>query len=305
MRAEFAVAAFYKFTRLDDPGALREPLLGALAELDARGTVLLAREGVNGTLSMPPGAWNDAIAALRGLPGCDDLSVRRSRSEGQAFRRLKVRLKEEIVRMGIAAADPTCAVGDYVAPADWNALISDRETLVIDTRNAYEVALGTFAHAIDPNTDSFTAFPTWLDEHVARATPKRIAMFCTGGIRCEKATSYAKMVGLERVHHLKGGILAYLESVPAEDSLWRGECFVFDERVSLTHGLETGRAVMCRACKFPVSEHDQTHHHYKAGISCPNCFDATSPEQKARFAERQRQIERAEAEGRAHLAGDT
>lgn len=304
MIPDYAVAAFYKFTRLDAPADLRPGLLGALGELGATGTVLLAGEGINGTLSMPTGAFDEVACVLRAVPGCADLDLRRSTSAGPAFRRLKVRLKREIVRMGVEAADPTCLVGNYVAPQDWNALISDPATLVVDTRNTYEVALGTFHRAVDPGTDSFTAFPGWLDAQVRETAPRRLAMFCTGGIRCEKATSYARLVGLGSVHHLKGGILAYLETVPQEESLWQGECFVFDERVSLVHGLETGRAVMCRACKFPVSAEGQAHPHYQPGLSCPSCHDQTTPAQKARFAERQLQMDLARARGEIHLAID-
>lgn len=303
MTAQYSVAAFYRFTPFEDPSALQASILAAMRALDARGTVLLAPEGINGTLSMPEERYDEVMAALRTLPGCEGLRAKRSTSRGHAFRRLKVRLKREIVTLGVDGIDPNRTVGTYVPPRDWNALIADPDTLVIDTRNAYETRLGTFQGAIDPGTESFGEFPDWLKNAVAQTAPKRIAMFCTGGIRCEKATSFAREAGLDEVYHLDGGILAYLETVPREESLWQGECFVFDERVALTHGLEQGQSVICRACKFPVSVEAQGHAHYQPGVSCPECYDRTSPEQKARFAERQRQVELAETKGRAHLAG--
>lgn len=303
MTKPYAVAAFYRFTPMADPAHLQASLLSALKERGAKGTVLLAPEGINGTLSMPHHEYDAVLSVLRGVPGCSDLEPKRSESEGHAFRRLKVRVKREIVALGIEGVDPMSSVGTYVAPSDWNALISDPETLVIDTRNAYEVQLGTFNGALDPCTQSFGDFPHWLEDIVAQHPPKRVAMFCTGGIRCEKATSFAKQVGIEDVYHLEGGILSYLESIPEAESLWQGECFVFDERVALTHGLETGEAVACRACKMPVGKAAQSHPHYQPGVSCPECFESTTPDQKARFAERQKQVELAEERGKAHLAG--
>jgi len=298
-----AVAAFYLFVPFRDPAGLQAPLHAALEALGARGTVLLAHEGINGTLSVPQDGYGDVLSTLRALPGCASLRAKRSASDGHAFRRLKVRLKHEIVTLGVPGVDPNMTVGTYVRPADWNALISDSDTLVVDTRNRYEVRLGTFKGAVDPETETFGEFPEWLEKAVAEKKPARIAMFCTGGIRCEKATSFARQAGLEDIYHLEGGILSYLETVPQSESLWSGECFVFDERVSLTHGLHPGEAVICRACKFPVSREAQAHPHYVAGVSCPECFHATSQEQKARFAERQRQVELAEARGGAHLTG--
>ena len=298
-----AVAAFYQFTPLDDLPALQSWLLAELAALNVRGSVLLADEGINGTLSMPHASYDAVLDVLRAVPGCAGLRAKRSSSEGHAFRRLKVRLKREIVTLGVEGVDPNETVGTYVSPEDWNALISDPDTFVIDTRNDYEVEQGTFEGAENPGTDTFGEFPDWFQRAVEARKPKRIAMFCTGGIRCEKATSYAKQTGLDDVYHLDGGILAYLEAVPEPESLWRGECFVFDERVSLTHGLDQGVAVICRACKFPVSADAQAHPHYIPGVSCPHCHDRTTAQQKARFAERQRQVELAEARGAPHLTG--
>ncbi|MEM9739669.1 MAG: rhodanese-related sulfurtransferase [Pseudomonadota bacterium] len=303
MDTEYSVAAFYRFTPLLDPGALRAPLLAALDQLHARGTVLLAPEGINGTLSVPERLYDDTLSVLRALPGCEHLQAKRSTSQGHAFRRLKVRLKREIVTLGVPGVNPSETVGTYVAPHEWNALITDPDTLVVDTRNTYEVRLGTFKGAKDPGTETFGAFPEWLEQAASTHNPKRIAMFCTGGIRCEKATSYAKKAGLGDVYHLDGGILAYLKAIPEPESLWRGECFVFDERVALTHGLAQGKAVICRACKFPVSALAQDDPRYVSGVSCPECFDKTSAEQKARFMERQHQVDLAEARGQAHLAG--
>ncbi|MEL6662649.1 MAG: rhodanese-related sulfurtransferase [Pseudomonadota bacterium] len=298
-----AVAAFYLFTPLEDLDVLRAGLHARLQRLDARGSVLLAPEGVNGTLSMPEDRYEQVLEVLRSLPGCSSLPVKRSRGHGHVFRRLKVRLKREIVTLGVDGIDPNETVGTYVAPEDWNALISDPDTLVIDTRNDYEVELGTFEGAENPHTETFGEFPDWFERAVAERKPKRVAMFCTGGIRCEKATSFARKSGVDEVYHLDGGILSYLSAVPESESLWRGDCFVFDERVALTHGLEISGAAICRACKFPVNEADQRDTRYEEGVSCPKCFDQTSDTQKRRFRERQRQVKLAEARGRTHLTG--
>ena len=300
---DYTVAAFYRFTPLKDLSALKQELAGALCKLGARGTVLLADEGINGTLCIETSKAPSLVDILQDVPGCRDLEPRETFDTVQAFRRLKVRLKTEIVRMNQPAADPNVCVGTYVTPEDWNALISDPGTLVIDTRNDYEVALGTFDGARDPGTAIFSEFPAWLDDAVSSQQFERVAMFCTGGIRCEKATSYARQIGLDEVYHLKGGILSYLETVPEEDSLWQGECFVFDERVSVGHGLVPGTTVMCRACKHPVTASEQAHPAYVEGVSCPACINTTTPEQKARFAERQLQVDLARARGENHLLG--
>ncbi|MEA1619852.1 rhodanese-related sulfurtransferase [Erythrobacter sp. T5W1-R] len=244
------VAALYCFTRFDDPAALRAPLLGACEAHGIKGTLLLAREGINGTIAGDAQALDAVLAQIRALPGCASCDVKFSAAPAMPFQRMKVRVKREIVTMGEPDIDPALSVGHYVAPHDWNALISDPDTLVIDTRNAYEVAIGTFAGAVDPETRSFRDFPAWFRAHrdTLLEGKKRVAMFCTGGIRCEKSTSFLRTEGIAEVYHLKGGILKYLEEVPAEASLWQGECFVFDERVSLGHGLAPGTATMCRDC---------------------------------------------------------
>lgn len=245
-----AVAALYQFTRFDDPAALRAPLQAVCAAHGVKGTLLLAREGLNGTIAGEAAGLDAVIGHLRALPGCADLEVKFSEAAHMPFGRMKVRVKREIVTMGEPDIDPALSAGHYVGPQDWNALITDPATLVIDTRNDYEVAIGTFRGAVDPQTRSFRDFPAWFRAH--RKTllngKQRVAMFCTGGIRCEKSTSFLRSEGVEEVYHLKGGILKYLEQVPESESLWQGECFVFDERVSLGHGLAQGTATMCRAC---------------------------------------------------------
>jgi len=233
----FTVAALYKFAPFDDPAALRQPLLDLCAAQGVKGTLLLAREGINGTIAGPEAGIAAVVAHIRALPGCADLDVKYSAAAAMPFQRLKVRLKKEIVTMKVPGIDPSRDVGRYVAPADWNAVIADPDTVVIDTRNGFEVDYGSFDGAIDPQTKSFGDFPGWWRDHAADFAGKRIAMFCTGGIRCEKSTAYLRSEGVDDVVHLKGGILAYLEQVPEAASRWHGSCFVFDERVSVGHGL--------------------------------------------------------------------
>lgn len=237
----WTVAALYKFTRFDDPSAYKPRLERACLEHGLKGTLLLAEEGINGTVAGPKEGIDAVLDEICALPGCTDLDVKRSTASSQPFLRMKVRLKSEIVTMGQPGINPNQCVGTYVAPSDWNALIRDPDTLVIDTRNDYEVAIGTFEGAVNPETAAFRDFPAWFQAYLADRSPKRIAMFCTGGIRCEKSTAYAKSIGLDEVYHLKGGILKYLETVPLDESLWTGECFVFDERVSVGHGLVEGQ----------------------------------------------------------------
>ncbi|AXJ94661.1 MULTISPECIES: rhodanese-related sulfurtransferase [unclassified Sphingomonas] len=296
------VAALYHFTRLEDPAALRAPLLALCEAQGVRGTLLLAREGINGTIAGPRAGIDAVLARIRALPGCAALDVKFSSADAMPFHRTKVRLKREIVTMGMPDIDPTDP-GTYVAPADWNALITDPATLVIDTRNDYEVAVGTFAGAVDPGTVSFRDFPTWFRDHrdALLAGKARVAMFCTGGIRCEKATAFLKAEGVEDVFHLKGGILKYLEETPVEDSRWQGECFVFDERVAVGHGLEPGSHSLCRGCRMPVSEADRASPLYVEGVSCPHCHATRDAETKARAAERHRQVELAAKRGAAHV----
>lgn len=305
MTGPVRVAALYQFTRFDDPAAVREPLAALCVAQGVRGTLLIAREGINGTIAGSDAGIDAVLAHIRTLPGCGAIEVKESRAATMPFHRMKVRLKREIVTMGQPDIDPLADVGHYVAPGDWNALIADPDTVLIDTRNDYEVAIGTFRGAIDPKTHSFREFPDWFRAHRAELeregrTPK-IAMFCTGGIRCEKATAFVKGEGLDEVYHLKGGILAYLETIPEARSLWDGECFVFDERVSVKHGLETGDHSLCRACRMPVSPEDRTSPLYAEGVSCPACHAARTDEQRAGYAERHRQTLLAEGRGEVHV----
>ncbi|MEG8039582.1 rhodanese-related sulfurtransferase [Sphingomonas sp. LR60] len=296
------VSALYRFARFDDPHALREPLLAVAREAGIKGTLLLAREGINGTIAGTQDALDAVIAHIRTLPGCADLSLKHSWAEAMPFHRLKVKVKREIVTMGVTV-DPLTDAGTYVAPAQWNALIADPETLVIDTRNDYEVAVGTFAGAVDPKTTGFADFPAWFRERreTLLAGKKRVAMFCTGGIRCEKSTAFLKAEGVEQVHHLDGGILRYLEEVPASESAWLGECFVFDQRVAIGHGLAPGTHVLCFACRMPVSAADRASPDYVEGVSCPACIGERTAEERAGYAERHRQEQLAATRGETHV----
>jgi len=297
------VAALYRFARLDGFEALRAPLAAFCCGRGIKGTLLLAHEGINGTVAGSEAAIAELIDHLETIEGLAGLEVKYSSAEAMPFHRMKVRLKREIVTMGVEDIDPAGSAGTYVAPADWNTLIADPDTIVIDTRNAYEVSIGTFKGAVDPATASFREFPAWVEKHRDEFDGRKVAMFCTGGIRCEKATAYVKSLGFEDVFHLKGGILKYLEEVPAEESLWQGECFVFDERVSVSHGLTEGDAELCRACRHPLTPEDRLSPNYAAGVSCPHCFAARSDEDRARYAERQRQVELAQAQGRGPHIG--
>lgn len=263
--------------------------------------MLIAHEGINGTIAGTDDGVGAVLAAIRALPGCEALDVKESRAAAMPFHRMKVRLKREIVTMGQPDVDPLAA-GQYVAPQDWNALIDQPGTILIDTRNEYEVQVGTFAGAIDPRTKSFREFPGWFRAHREQfGEAPRVAMFCTGGIRCEKATAFLKAEGIDDVHHLKGGILAYLETVAPEQSRWEGECFVFDERVSVAHGLVPGGHALCRACRMPVSPEQRASPEYVEGLSCPACHAKRSDAQREGYAERHRQVRLAEARGEAHV----
>ena len=295
--APIRVAALYRFCRLDAPEALRKPLAAFCCGRGIKGTLLLAREGINGTVAGSEQAIGELVAHLESMPEFAGLDVKYSMAEDMPFHRMKVRLKREIVTMGVEDIDPRAGAGTYVAPAEWNDLISDPETLVIDTRNDFEVSLGTFRGAVDPQTKSFSQFPDWVERNRDELEGRRVAMFCTGGIRCEKATASLKSLGVEQVFHLKGGILKYLEEVPPEESLWQGECFVFDGRVSVTHGLQTGEAEFCRACRRPLTAADRASPHYRQGVSCAHCIDERSDEDRARYAERHRQVELAASRG--------
>ena len=296
------VAAFYAFTPLDDER--RETLLTRLPSLaregDVLGSVLIAHEGVNGTISGPESGVNAVLEQLRasldlGIDHYARLEVKRSWADKPVFRRFKARRKKEIVTIGVGSVDPRTSVGTYVEPEDWNALVDDPDTLVIDTRNNYETAIGTFDGAIDPGTDSFRDFPQWADATlrplIEQKGSKRIAMFCTGGIRCEKASSYLQQEGFGEVHHLRGGILKYLEEVPQSESRWQGECFVFDQRVALNHNLEPGEYSLCHACGLPVSAQQRSLPTYIKGVQCVHCVDRFSDADRERFAMRQRQMD--------------
>jgi UPF0176 protein len=293
------VAALYQFTRFPDPVALRPGLLAVAEAHGVKGSLLLAPEGINGTIAGTREGVDSVIAAIRALPGCEGLEWKESQAVSMPFGRMKVKLKREIVTMGQPDVDPLAGVGHYVPPADWNALIRDPDTVVIDTRNDYEVAIGSFAGAVDPGTRAFGEFPEWWQANRERFQGKRVAMFCTGGIRCEKASNYLIGQGVEEVYHLKGGILKYLEEVPEADSLWQGECFVFDDRVSVGHGLQPGSLKACGACRRPVV--DRQHPAYEEGVCCAACVEEYSPADRIRFRERQHQMSLAASRGLRHL----
>lgn len=298
------VVALYRFVRLDDYESLKDPLLDFCEARGIRGTLLLANEGINGTIAGTQQAISDVIAYLRRDDRLADLDFKLSYNTDRPFLRMKVKLKKEIVTMGRPGIDPNQCVGRYASPEQWNALVDDPDCLVIDTRNDYEVEIGTFKGAINPNTTNFREFPEWVEENLDPSKHKKVAMFCTGGIRCEKSTSLLVSMGFEDVWHLKGGILNYLEKTPADETRWDGECFVFDSRVSVDHQLEKGSYDQCYACRFPIDEAQKISELYVPGVSCPRCHDAHSEEQKQRFAERQKQISLAKARGEAHLGAD-
>lgn len=299
----YTVAALYHFTRFDDPAALRGPLLDLCKSKGIMGTLLLAKEGVNGTIAGDRAGIDAVLAHLRSLPGCAALEWKESTATEPPFHRMKVRLKKEIVTMGQPDVDPIAQVGNYVDAADWNDLITAPDVAVIDTRNDYEVAIGTFEGAVDPETQSFGEFPAWWEKNKHRFHNKRIAMFCTGGIRCEKSTNYLMGQGVEDVYHLKGGILKYLEEVPQEDSKWDGDCFVFDARVSVGHGLKEGPHILCYACRRPLVPEDRNNPAFEQGVSCHQCIDETTDADKSRFRERQKQMQLAKERGTHHIGG--
>ena len=275
----YICAALYKFVELDNYEDLRQPLLDVMLANQVKGTLLLAREGINGTICGTRPQLDAVLAHLRTDPRLTDIDHKESPSDGQAFYRTKVKLKKEIVTMGVEWIDPKKTVGQYIEAKDWNALISDPEVLLVDTRNDYEYAVGTFAGAINPNTETFREFPKYVEKNLDKTKHKKVAMFCTGGIRCEKSTAYLNELGFENVYHLKGGILKYLEEVPAEESMWQGECFVFDQRVTVKHGLEQGTYDQCYACRMLITEAEKLSEHYAKGVSCPHCHDKATAEQ--------------------------
>lgn len=297
----FVVAALYKFARIDNTEQVQSELRAVCDDNNICGTLLIAHEGINGTIAGSRNGIDAVLHHIRRYPGFQDLEHKESAASEQPFYRMKVRLKKEIVTIGLPDVDPNETVGTYVSPQEWNDVISDPDTVVIDTRNDYEIKIGTFKNAVNPQTESFRAFPDYVEKNLDPAKNKKVAMFCTGGIRCEKASAYMKKLGFEEVYHLKGGILKYLEEMPQEKSMWEGECFVFDQRVAVKHGLEEGSYILCPSCRHPVGAADLQSPKYIEGIACPNCHDSLSDERKARSAERQKQIALAEARGEQHI----
>lgn len=295
------VCALYKFVALPDYVARRDPLLAEMNRLDVKGTLLLASEGINGTVSGSREAIDALLTYLRAQEPFKDIDSKESFEQAVPFYRTKVKLKREIVTLGVEGIDPRRVVGTYVEPQDWNALISDPDVTLVDTRNHYEYDVGTFAGALNPNTESFRDFPEYVKTNLDPSKNKKVAMFCTGGIRCEKSTALLKEQGFDEVYHLKGGILKYLEEVPEQDSLWRGECFVFDNRVTVNHQLEKGSFDQCHGCRFPITEEDKKSPRYQVGVACPRCYDKLSDDQRTRFNERQRQIELAKQRDEVHI----
>lgn len=303
-QARIVVCALYHFVRLDNYAELQQPLMELMRTQGVKGTLLLAQEGINGTIAGTSAGIDAVLTWLRADPRLQTLDCKFSYDHEIPFYRSKVKLKKEIVTMGVEGIDPNRKVGTHVEPQQWNELISQPDVLLIDTRNDYEVEIGTFKGAINPHTDSFREFPEYVKQHLDPQKHRKVAMFCTGGIRCEKSTAYLKEQGFDEVYHLKGGILNYLEKVPASDSLWQGECFVFDNRVAVNHSLAKGGYDQCHACRLPLTEADKQHAHYERGVSCPRCYGKRSAEELAHFRERQRQIDLALARGEAHLGGE-
>ena len=302
--SHIVVCALYRFVELPDFHQLRQPLFNVLDSNQIRGTLLLAREGINGTVAGTREAIDKLIAWLKSDPRLAEIDCKESYTDITPFNRTKVKLKNEIVTMGIEGIDPKRVVGTYIDPKDWNQLISDPEVLLIDTRNDYEYQVGTFKNAINPNTESFREFPQYVKEHLDPNKHTKVAMFCTGGIRCEKSTAYLKEQGFDEVYHLKGGILKYLEDVSPQETLWQGECFVFDERVTVNHHLEKGRYDQCHACRMPITDADKASAQYEIGVSCPHCYGKKTPEQKLRFAQREKQIALAKQRGEKHIGSE-
>lgn len=299
--SQIVIAALYKFVGLPDFRELRQPILDACVANGIKGTLLVAHEGINGTVSGTREGIDALLTYLRSDERLVDIGHKESYEDEQPFYRMKVKLKKEIVTMGVEDIDPNETVGTYVDAKDWNDLISDPEVVVVDTRNYYEYDIGTFERALNPQTETFRELPAYIAQNLDPTKHKKVAMFCTGGIRCEKSTAFMKKQGFEDVYHLKGGILKYLEEVPEEQSLWRGECFVFDNRVAVNHKLEKGQYDQCHGCRHPITEDDKTSPKYLKGVACPLCYDKQTPDQRARFAERQKQIELAEKRNQAHI----
>ena len=303
--SQIVVCALYKFVTLDDYALIQPPLLALMLKYDVKGTLLLAQEGINGTIAGSRSGIDAILTYLQSDPRLAALSYKESYTDQPPFLRSRVKLKREIVTMGVEGIDPKQVVGTYVKPTDWNDLISDPNILLVDTRNDYEVQVGTFKNALNPKTDSFREFPGYVKQELDPKKHNKVAMFCTGGIRCEKSTAFLKEQGFDEVYHLEGGILKYLQEVPAEESLWEGECFVFYERVTVNHQLQRGEYDQCNACRMPITEQDKLSEQYQHGVSCPHCFEKTSDKQKARFAEREKQMQLAQQRGEVHIGGNT
>ena len=302
--SQYIVCAMYKFVALEDYEQQRAPLVAKMEELGIKGTLLLASEGINGTVSGTREGIDGLIAYLNSDARINPISCKESLHEEQPFYRTKVKLKKEIVTMGVEGIDPRKTVGTYVKPKDWNSLISDPEVFVVDTRNDYEIEIGTFKHAVDPKTKTFREFPEYVKDNLDPQKHKKVAMFCTGGIRCEKSTAYLKEQGFDEVYHLEGGILQYLEDVPKEESLWEGDCFVFDNRVAVNHALEKSQYDACYACRLPITAEDKQSDKYEPGVSCPHCFGTHSDDQIARFREREKQVQLAKARNEEHVGSE-
>ena len=300
----FSVAALYKFSSINDPESLHNEIRKSLKSLSISGTILVGEEGINGTISGTNSNIKKAIAFIQSIKGFASLDIKYSESPKNPFIRLKIKLKKEIVTIGDRSINPNKIVGDYVDPKNWNSLIDDKDTILIDTRNDYEYSIGTFKNAINPKTVKFREFPKWVKNQNFTEDDKKnkkVAMFCTGGIRCEKASSLMMKDGFENVHHLKGGILNYFQSVKNEDSLWEGECFVFDDRVSVNQDLTVGTYDMCHGCRMPITEDDKKLKEYIKGVACPKCFNTTTEDQKARYMSRQKQVDLAKARNQKHI----
>ena len=303
-QSQIVVCALYKFVTLEKFQDLRQPLLKVMEYNKIRGTLLLASEGINGTVASNRQGIDALLAWFEKDARLGNIVVKESFENSNPFNRIKVKLKKEIVTMGIEGIDPKQVVGTYVKPKDWNALISDPDVVLVDTRNAYEVKVGTFEGALNPNTTNFREFPQYVRDNLDPKANKKVAMFCTGGIRCEKSTAYLKEQGFDEVYHLEGGILKYLEEVPEADTMWQGECFVFDNRVTVNHQLEKGAYDQCHACRLPITKEEQTSEKFLEGISCPHCFDTHTLDQRQRYEERQRQMELSKERGEAHIGAD-
>lgn len=295
------ITALYHFVILDNYKELKKPLLDLMLKHNIKGTLLLAKEGINGTVASSLKSQEILLTWLKKDPRLTELRYKCSYDDEMPFYRSRVKLKKEIVTMGVEGIDPNHVVGTYVKPEDWNALISDPDVILIDTRNEYETSIGSFKYALDPKTETFREFPNYVKDNLSPTKNKKVAMFCTGGIRCEKSTAYLKEQGFDEVYHLQGGILKYLETVPKDKSLWEGECFVFDNRVSVNHDLEKGSYEQCFACRLPITEEDQQSPKYEHGVSCPHCFDKISDVQKQRFQQREKQVQLAKARGEEHI----